>query len=223
MMFQKVFLFAVAGSVAACAPPLAGLPPPPSDVVRRLPNEPAEVREMNVAPGASPTADPPKDAANESSESDASEASAHQLALLLAHVVRSVNAGDANALQEVALVSCWPGPCESLGRYARAKRTVVSRPPTAPAFSAEPRANVHAHAQLASVCKGRPCEDVHLLFARDCTRAGHPWRLANAVDDADEAARWLASGRAVCPSGRVQAVAPSPFDPSGTAQPRPLP
>jgi hypothetical protein len=231
MMVQKVFWFAVAGSVAACAPPLAGLPPPPSGVVRRLPNEPAdaEVRERTAAPSAAPNAvpnaAPPNGVApaNESSASVASEASAHQLRLLLEHVVRSVNAGDANALQEVALVSCWPGPCESLGRYARAKRTVVPRPPTSPGFSAQPRANVHAHAQLASVCRGRPCEDVHLLFARDCTRAGYPWRLANAVDDADEAARWLASGRAVCPSGRVQAVAPSPFDPSGTPQPRPLP
>jgi len=226
IMLQKVSLFAVAGALAACAPPLEGLPPPPSAVVRRLPKEPAEVRDTNVAPSASPNgADAPKAATpvSERAENDASEASARQLGLLLEHVVRAVNAGDSSALQEVALASCWPGPCERLGHYARAKRTVVPRPPAVPGFSAQPRANVHAHTQLASVCRGRPCEDVHLLFARDCTRAGHPWRLANAVDDADEAARWLASGRAVCPSGRVQAVAPSPFDPSGTAQPRPLP
>jgi hypothetical protein len=225
-MLQKVFLVSVAGSIAACAPPLEGLPPPPSAVVRRLPKEPAEVRDTNVAPSASPNgADAPKAATpvSESAENDASEASARQLALLLEHVVRAVNAGDSSALHEVALASCWPGPCEGLARYSRAKRTVVSRPPTAPGFTAQPRANVHAHAQLASVCMRRPCEDVHLLFARDCALAGHPWRLANAVSDADEAARWLASGRTVCAPGRVQSVAPSPFDPSGTAQPRPLP
>ena len=142
-MLQKVFLVSVAGSIAACAPPLEGLPPPPSAVVRKLPKEPVEApREASPLPNGAeaPNAAMP---ASESTESDTSEASARQLVLLLEHVVRTVNAGDANALQEVALASCWPGPCESLGRYARAKRTVVSRSPTVPGFSAQPRANVH--------------------------------------------------------------------------------
>jgi len=192
--------------VAACFPHAEGLPPSPAELAERdgtratLPHRPAEA----AADGG------PSDAGGSEYE-EPPEPPAAEARLLAVHVARAVSAGDRRTTRSLVVPGCLEGPCARLVALERTP-LVAEGEPTA-------GSGTRAFALVTRVCDDGPCGKLALLFTRDCSLHGTPFRVAEVREARDELSAWLAAGAAPCPEGKRRPVAPSPFDPSGTPSP----